>query len=71
MHRSTAMPLKPCPVCGRRFDLEQSPAPPFCSDRCRLIDLGRWASESYSVPHVPDDEEELDEQPPSADEPSD
>ena len=41
----------PCPRCG-------APAPfapenkwrPFCSERCKMIDLGAWASENYRVP---------------------
>ena len=40
-----------CPVCGRRAEF--SPANrwrPFCSERCKLIDLGCWADESYRVP---------------------
>lgn len=40
-----------CPQCGA--DAEWSAANkfrPFCSERCRLIDLGAWASESYRVP---------------------
>ncbi|MFN5757678.1 MAG: DNA gyrase inhibitor YacG [Planctomycetia bacterium] len=50
-----------CPVCDANVDLEQTPTVPFCSDRCRLIDLGRWLDEAYSVPDVkkpPDDEAE-------------
>ncbi len=43
------MPL--CPVCDAPVNLETTPTVPFCSDRCRLIDLGRWLDESsYSVP---------------------
>jgi endogenous inhibitor of DNA gyrase (YacG/DUF329 family) len=42
-----------CPVCHVEVDLERSPGSPFCSDRCRLVDLGRWLDESYGVP-VPD-----------------
>ena len=40
-----------CPHCGRLtiYSLKNS-ARPFCSDRCKLIDLGEWASESYKVP---------------------
>lgn len=45
-----------CPICGKEFDLATSTAKPFCSDRCRSIDLGRWLDESYSLPHVPDPE---------------
>lgn len=39
-----------CPVCGAEFRLELRPTAPFCSDRCRLIDLGRWLDESYALP---------------------
>jgi uncharacterized protein len=42
-----------CPICSKRFEiasLDQNPAFPFCSERCRLIDLGRWIDERYSVP---------------------
>ncbi len=45
-----------CPICGKEFDLATSTAKPFCSDRCRSIDLGRWLGESYGLPHVPDPE---------------
>lgn len=48
-------PLRPCPVCGRvppdaRFR-------PFCSARCRQVDLGRWLSGDYAIPTTPEDEE--------------
>jgi endogenous inhibitor of DNA gyrase (YacG/DUF329 family) len=50
-----------CPVCDAPVDLEKTPTVPFCCDRCRLIDLGRWLDEAYAVPDVkkpdPDDEE--------------
>lgn len=39
-----------CPVCDARVDLEKTATVPFCSERCRLIDLGRWLDESYAVP---------------------
>jgi len=39
-----------CPVCDASVDLQSTPTVPFCSDRCRLIDLGRWLDESYGVP---------------------
>jgi endogenous inhibitor of DNA gyrase (YacG/DUF329 family) len=39
-----------CPVCGKTFERSDSAAMPFCSERCRLIDLGRWMGERYSVP---------------------
>jgi endogenous inhibitor of DNA gyrase (YacG/DUF329 family) len=53
-----------CPVCHREFDREKSTAAPFCSERCRTIDLGRWLGETYGLPVVPDPEaDELPEQP--------
>jgi len=39
-----------CPVCDALVDLAKTPTVPFCSDRCRLIDLGRWLDEAYAVP---------------------
>lgn len=47
-----------CPVCNEEFDPAKSPAMPFCSERCRTIDLGRWLDEGYSLPHVPDPDDE-------------
>jgi uncharacterized protein len=40
-----------CPVCDKLFDTQQSPAMPFCSQRCRLVDLGRWLDEKNSCPY--------------------
>lgn len=43
----------PCPLCKQRsaFTKEKLPAWfPFCSERCKLIDLGAWAAEKYRVP---------------------
>jgi len=55
-----------CPVCRRAFDPDESPAMPFCSERCRLVDLGRWASEAYGLPVEPDESSRpADEPPPS------
>jgi len=39
-----------CPTCRQEFESESSPALPFCSHRCRLIDLGRWMDEGISMP---------------------
>jgi len=48
-----------CPICEKQFDPTTSTAMPFCSERSRQIDLGRWLREVYSVPveRDPDDEE--------------
>jgi endogenous inhibitor of DNA gyrase (YacG/DUF329 family) len=49
-----------CPVCRGSVDLATTPTLPFCSERCRTIDLGRWLDESYSmpVPRMPADEDD-------------
>lgn len=47
-----------CPICKGDFEPEISVAMPFCSERCRSIDLGRWLGEEYSLPHVPDPEDD-------------
>jgi endogenous inhibitor of DNA gyrase (YacG/DUF329 family) len=38
-----------CPSCHKETTWEDNPSRPFCSERCRLIDLGRWATEEYRV----------------------
>lgn len=38
-----------CPICKKEVTLH-SPHVPFCSERCRLIDLGKWADEEYRIP---------------------
>jgi uncharacterized protein len=49
---SEKKPLVPCPQCGKEviFDSRINPFRPFCSERCKLIDLGQWANGAYSVP---------------------
>ncbi|NIL99051.1 MAG: DNA gyrase inhibitor YacG [Planctomycetales bacterium] len=44
------MPWITCPICSQPFETELSTAAPFCSDRCRQIDLGRWMKEEYGLP---------------------
>jgi uncharacterized protein len=42
-----------CPICGRPMDgrsLNAWPQFPFCSPRCKTIDLGRWLGDSYRIP---------------------
>jgi hypothetical protein len=39
-----------CPTCGEKTTWEENPWRPFCSDRCKLVDLGRWASGDYKIP---------------------
>lgn len=50
-----------CPTC-RKVVLATDPDFPFCSDRCRILDLGKWASGDYKIStpiQDPDDLEEL------------
>jgi len=53
-----------CPICKKDV-AEIDPFFPFCSERCKLIDLGNWASEKYVISspiHPPEEEAESDEQ---------
>lgn len=47
---------RPCPECGRSSHRESYP---FCSERCRTLDLSRWLKGSYAIP-VADDESKAD-----------
>ena len=51
-----------CPVCDQQFEGEKADLPylPFCSDRCRLIDLGKWASGGYVISTPITDPEQLE-----------
>jgi endogenous inhibitor of DNA gyrase (YacG/DUF329 family) len=56
----------PCPTCKKpaKFD-STNLFRPFCSERCKMIDLGEWASENYKIAAEPviDDEGDESEQP--------
>jgi len=56
-----------CPIC-RKLVERDNPQLPFCSARCRLIDLGNWASEKYviSTPLRPEDADEKGQPQPDA-----
>ena len=44
-------PTVPCPTCQKPVLWnESSPYRPFCSQRCKMIDLGTWADKSYRIP---------------------
>ncbi|HEY2589435.1 MAG TPA: DNA gyrase inhibitor YacG [Tepidisphaeraceae bacterium] len=57
-----------CPICKRRFEPppeeqgdRRAAGPssfPFCSERCKLIDLGRWLDGQYQIPVAEDDLDE-------------
>lgn len=46
-----------CPTCRREIEWATAAFRPFCSERCRLIDLGAWLSEKHAIPGeaLPDD----------------
>jgi uncharacterized protein len=47
MPRQRVMKLK-CPTCKKQVTAKDTEFP-FCSERCRLIDLGKWASGAYVI----------------------
>jgi hypothetical protein len=55
--RAGKPPAKLCPICGKPA-IEA--AKPFCSDRCRDVDLNRWLSGSYAIAGKPQDEEDAE-----------
>ena len=48
---------KKCPICGKPA---AEASKPFCSERCRDVDLNRWLSGSYVVPGGPEADEDAD-----------
>lgn len=58
---SNKPPVVACPQCGKEIIWDSANRHrPFCSERCKLIDLGRWANEEYRV-------EQRDQIPPESD----
>lgn len=54
-----------CPQCDTVFEYYQSAFRPFCSERCKMIDLGHWFEETYVVPdkeHNNNEKQESDEE---------
>jgi uncharacterized protein len=49
-----------CPICKKATDSELDKDFPFCGERCRVLDLGAWASEKYVVSDPIFDEQELE-----------
>lgn len=49
-----------CPTCKKESIWStKNPYRPFCCERCKLIDLGEWASESYSIAQKDSEEDEV------------
>jgi endogenous inhibitor of DNA gyrase (YacG/DUF329 family) len=49
---------RPCPICGKPA---KEASRPFCSERCRDVDLNRWLSNSYAIPGRTDEDEDGDQ----------
>jgi endogenous inhibitor of DNA gyrase (YacG/DUF329 family) len=67
-----SLPAKPavvaCPICSAAVSwTTENRWKPFCSERCKLIDLGQWATEKYRVPAEPvsDANGESEDEPPN------
>ena len=63
----SAEPLRvACPTCGKSVPwTPENTWRPFCSERCKIVDLGAWASEKYRVPVV-EDKDQLESGDPDA-----
>jgi uncharacterized protein len=55
--RAGAPSTKRCPICGKPAT---EAAKPFCSDRCRDVDLNRWLSGTYAIPGKPEADEDAE-----------
>jgi len=54
-----------CPICKKPVPLKGNPHRPFCSKRCRLLDLESWLHERYRIPiesHASDERLDIDEE---------
>ncbi|HIE65264.1 MAG: DNA gyrase inhibitor YacG [Nitrospira sp.] len=47
-----------CSICDKAIAWKGNPFRPFCSEHCKLIDLGNWATGSYRMPAVEDEDGE-------------
>lgn len=57
-----------CPICDTQFSYYSSEYRPFCSEKCKMVDLGHWLNQTYTIPVAPatnqvvDEFEEMDEE---------
>ncbi|MDQ7786654.1 MAG: DNA gyrase inhibitor YacG [Thermodesulfovibrionales bacterium] len=47
-----------CPICKMKTTWEENPWKPFCSERCKLIDLGKWVLDEYRIAGTTSETEE-------------
>ncbi len=57
-------PKRPCPECGRPSSRDHYP---FCSTRCKDVDLNRWLTGAYVIPARDDEDDDGAPQPPARD----
>jgi endogenous inhibitor of DNA gyrase (YacG/DUF329 family) len=55
--RAAKRSAKKCPICGKPAT---DASRPFCSERCRAVDLNRWLSGSYTIPGRKDEDEDAE-----------
>jgi endogenous inhibitor of DNA gyrase (YacG/DUF329 family) len=48
-----AAAVRRCPQCEAEITVKDNPFRPFCSQRCKMIDLGNWLGERYRIPGAP------------------
>jgi uncharacterized protein len=49
-----------CPRCGKETECAGNPSRPFCSERCKMVDLGNWFTGVYRLPETDASEDEND-----------
>ncbi len=67
------MASMPCPICGKPVSKAEGERPadfPFCSERCRLLDLGKWLGGAYRISTPIESPEQLEELLEDGEEPS-
>lgn len=57
-----------CPTCRNKGPWMDKPHGPFCSERCKLVDLGKWLGEEYRIssPLTPESFEEMQKENPES-----
>lgn len=51
-----------CPSCKKEIEYsDKNPFRPFCSERCKILDLGDWAMEKHAIPEVESESEKPEE----------
>lgn len=57
------MPVVNCPTCAAKVEwIDANKYRPFCSERCKQIDLGAWAEEKYTIPAVNPLDDQLEDE---------